>query len=40
MLPRLPSAIVTLPAKIFCQIVNFSFFVIDVMLSPSLFCVA
>ena len=40
LLPWLPLAlIVTFPAKIFCQFVNFSFFVIDVMLSASLFCV-
>jgi hypothetical protein len=36
--PDLP--IVTPLAKIFCQFVNFSFFVIDVMLLTSLFCVA
>jgi hypothetical protein len=35
-----PLSIVTHTAKIFCIIVNFSFFVIGVMLSPSLFCVA
>jgi len=34
------SSIVTSSAKIFCQIVNFSFFVIGVMLSASLSCVA
>jgi hypothetical protein len=36
--PSLP--IVTPLAKIFCHFVNFSFFVIDVMLLTSLFCVA